>query len=56
MSERSIEGPPGDRPADRTSEESVTPDEPSFEGEHGERADGGRTAGVEQAPGDAGPL
>lgn len=56
MSERSIEGPPGDRPADRGNEEHVTPGASSFEGEHGERVDGGRTAGVEQAPGDAGPL
>lgn len=56
MSEGSIEGPIGDRPEDRGSEESVTPGVPSFEGEHGERADGARTAGIEEGPGDARPL
>jgi hypothetical protein len=55
MSERNIEGLPGDHPADRASEESVTPGAPSFEGEHGERVEGGRMASVEEDPGEAGP-
>ena len=48
MSEGSIEGPIGDRPEPRGSEETVTPGVPSFEGEHGERADSGRTAGMHE--------
>ncbi|MFN3432539.1 MAG: hypothetical protein ACK46X_21660 [Candidatus Sericytochromatia bacterium] len=56
MSERSIEGPLGEDTPARTSTESVTPGGPSFEGEHGERVESGRTAGIEEGPGEAEPV